>query len=94
MTHEMVITFLVTQGSSSTKNELADFFGLDTSMPAESALVKQRAKLKPKALGAVFKGFNSLAASGRACDEAELISADDPSFTFLASLNFLRTAFL
>lgn len=87
---DLLITFLVTQGSSSTKNELADFFGLDASMPTESALVKQRAKLKPEALEAVFKEFHSLAvsASSRADGEVELIAADGSSFTFFSKPEF------
>lgn len=57
-------------------------------MPTESALVKQRAKLKPEALEAVFKEFNSLAASVWAGDETELIAADGPSFTFFSKPGF------
>lgn len=68
---DLLIAFLVTQGSSSTKNELAGFFGLDASMPTESALVKQRAKLKPEALEAVFKEFHSLAASASGWTDGE-----------------------
>lgn len=45
---DLLITFLVSHGSSSTKYELADFFDLDASMPTEAALIRQRAKLKPK----------------------------------------------
>ncbi len=35
---DKLITFLVSVGSSSTKNELLDFFGMDTAKPSDSAL--------------------------------------------------------
>ena len=57
---QKLISFLVSQGSSSTKVEMLDFWGLDaSSMPTSSALNQQRHKLKPAALEAVFKHFNS-----------------------------------
>lgn len=55
---EKLIRFLVTQGSSSTRVELLDFFALDHDTPTSSALCQQRAKLKPEALKAVFDAFN------------------------------------
>ena len=59
---QKLISFLVSQGSSSTKVEMLDFWGLDaSSMPTSSALNQQRQKLKPDALEAVFKQFNSSA---------------------------------
>ncbi|MFA9464489.1 MAG: hypothetical protein ACERKN_09390 [Velocimicrobium sp.] len=54
-----LISFLVSQGSSSTKLEMIDFWGMDPSMPTASALNQQRSKLKPDALEAVFHLFNS-----------------------------------
>ena len=56
---QKLISFLVSQGSSSTRVEMLDFWGLDSSMPTASALSQQRAKLKPEALEAVFRHFNS-----------------------------------
>lgn len=90
ITPEKLITFLVTQGSSSTRNEMADFFDMDASMPTEAALVRQRAKLRPQALEAVFKGFNSLAASASSvtADGPELIAADGSTFTFFSKPKF------
>lgn len=38
---------------------MLDFWGLDSSIPTASALSQQRAKLKPDALEAVFRHFNS-----------------------------------
>lgn len=60
---EKLITFLVSQGASGTKNELLDFFDMDPQAPTASALNQQRAKLRPDALELVFRHFNSLAAS-------------------------------
>ena len=58
---DKLITFLVSQGSSSTKNELLDFFDMDPQSPTASALNQQRAKLSPDALEAVFRHFNHFA---------------------------------
>ena len=54
-----LIPFMVSCGSSSTRVELLDFFGLDSNAPSASAFSQQRAKLKPDALEAVFRQFNS-----------------------------------
>lgn len=56
---DKLISFLVLQGSSSTRIEMLDFWNLDSHMPTASALNQQRAKLKPEALEAVFHSFNS-----------------------------------
>ena len=57
---QKLISFLVSQGSSSTRVEMLDFWGLDpSSLPTSSALNQQRQKLKSDALEAVFKLFNS-----------------------------------
>mgnify|MGYP003289584420 CR=1 FL=1 len=53
-----LMNFLVSEGSSSTKNELLDFFAMDANHPTASALNQQRAKLKPEALEAVFQEFH------------------------------------
>ena len=42
---QKLISFLVSQGSSSTRVEMLDFWGLDSSIPTASALSQQRAKL-------------------------------------------------
>lgn len=51
---DKLITFLVSQASSSTKNELLDFFDMDPQSPTASALNQQRAKLSPDALKLYF----------------------------------------
>lgn len=55
---DKLITFLVSQGASSTKNELLDFFHMGNTTPTASAFNRQRAKLRPEALEAVIKDFN------------------------------------
>lgn len=74
-----LISFLVSQGSSSTKVEMLDFWGLDISMPTAYALNQQRAKLKPDALEAVFKHFNSSVMKGLP------VPLDDGDYRFLAA---------
>lgn len=90
---DALITFLVSQGSSSTKNELADFFDMDAAMPTQSALDQQRAKLKPEALEAVFRRFNALAESSQHEDDCDLIAADGSTFTFFSKPRFASDSY-
>lgn len=85
---DKLISFLVSQGSSSTKNELLDFFGLDCSSPSESALNQQRAKLKPDALYDVFKQFNSLTDNLENISGYRFLAADGSTFTFSSKKSF------
>lgn len=54
-----LISFLVSQGSSSTRVEIIYFWGWDSFMQTASAISQQRLKLKLEALEAVFQHFNS-----------------------------------
>lgn len=81
---EKLIPFLVAEGSSGTKNELLDFFGLDVAAPTNPAFVKQRAKLLPSALEAVFHQFNSLTDSIDKTTGYRLLAADGSTATFLS----------
>lgn len=85
---DKLITFLVSKGSSSTKNELLDFFGLDVNAPTNSALNQQRAKLKPKALQAVFQQFTSSIYSCNCNSEYIFMAADGSSFAFFSNSTF------
>ena len=77
---QKLISFLVSQGSSSTRVEMLDFWELDSSMlNSASALSQQRAKLKPEALEAVFRHFNSSSM------ELPPASFKDPHYRFLAA---------
>lgn len=58
---------------------MLDFWELDSSMPTASALSQQRAKLKPDALEAVFRHFNS------ASMELPPASFMDSHYRFLAA---------
>lgn len=53
----MLMSFLISQGGSSTKNECIDFFKLNADAPSASALNQRRAQLKPEALKKVFDLF-------------------------------------
>ncbi len=79
-----LLTFLVSQGSSSTKNELLDFFDMDPLAPSPSALNQQRDKLSPDALEAVFRHFNSSLSAFEAPPDYRFIAADGSTFTFFS----------
>lgn len=89
----MLISFLISQGSSSTKVEMLDFWGLDaSSMPTASALNQQRQKLKPDALEAVFRLFNSsvtgLLPSTLSDDKYRFLAADGSTCTYFSTPSF------
>lgn len=75
-----LMTFLVSQGASSSRVEMLDFWGLDPSMPTSSALSQQRAKLKPEALEALFRQFRTSVAG-----LTSVTSPDDSKYRFLAA---------
>ena len=54
-----VISYLISQGASSTKCEWLDFFQLSPETPSVSALNQRRSQLMPEAVEAVFHKFNS-----------------------------------
>ena len=88
-----LISFLVSQGSSSTRVEMLDFWGLDAdSMPTSSALNQQRQKLKPDALEAVFRLFNSsvteLLPDTLRNDNYRFLAADGSTFTYSSTPSF------
>ena len=55
---ETVLSYLISQGSSSTHCELIDFFRFSDDHPSASSLNQQKAKLKPEAFEALFREFN------------------------------------
>lgn len=79
---DKLIRFLVSEGSSSTKNELLDFFGMDVSSPSASAFCQQRAKLKPEALEAVLHEFNSSLFDAFPVRRYRFLAADGSDLTF------------
>ncbi len=85
---DKLISFMISEGSSSTKNELLDFFDMDVLAPTASAFNQQRAKLKPDALEAVFKHFNSSVNSIEKPSEYRFLAADGSTFTFFCKASF------
>lgn len=92
---ERLLSFLVSCGSSSIKLELLDFFGLDPNAPSSSAFNQQRAKLKPEALEAVFRLFNSsLLAMEKQPSGYRFLAADGSTFTFFSKPSFSSPDYL
>lgn len=85
---DKLLSFLISQGSSSTKNELLDFYSLKTTTPSNSALNQQRAKLMPEALNSVFTQFNSLVHSIDKPSDYRFLAADGSTFTFFSKPAF------
>lgn len=83
-----LISFMVSCGSSSTKLELLDFFGMDPNAPSASAFNQQRAKLKPDALEAVFRQFNSSVLAMEKKSGYRFLAADGSTFTFFSKPSF------
>lgn len=82
---ELLISFLVSQGASSTGNEFDDFFDFYPDAPSLSALNQQRDKLKPQALEEVFRQLNtSLSKLGPASHYRHL-AADGSTFSFFST---------
>lgn len=79
---ETLISFLVSQGASSTGNELDDFFDFSPDAPSLSALNQQRNKIKPQALEEVFRRFDASLSSLEAHPAYRLLAADGSSFSF------------
>lgn len=71
---------------------MLDFWGLDSSMPTASALSQQRAKLKPEALEAVFRHFNSsvmeLPSASFKDSHYRFLAADGSTCTFFSTPAF------
>lgn len=85
---QALLSFMVSCGSSSTKIELLDFFGLRSDAPSASAFNQQRAKLKPEALEAVFRQFNASVLSSEKPSDYRFLAADGSTFTFFSKPSF------
>ena len=85
---DILLAFLISEGSSSTKNELLDFFDMDIDKPSDSAFNQQRAKLKPEALESVFRKFNESVDFLHGQTEYRLIAADGSTATFFSRPKF------
>ncbi len=82
---ELLISFLVSQGASSTGNEFDDFFDFCLDSPSLSALNQQRDKLKPQALEEVFRQFNVSRSKLEPPSNYRLLAADGSSFSFFST---------
>jgi len=90
---DKLISFLVTQGVSSTRVEMIDFFKMDACMPTSSAFRQQRAKLMPEAFAEVFHLFNNSYFSlgvpqKQIADGYRCIAADGSTVSFFSSNKF------
>ena len=82
---ETIISFLVSQGASSSGNEFVDFFNFDSHAPSLSALNQQRDKLKPEAVEATFHQLNFSLSSLDSPHKYKLLAADGSSFSFFSA---------
>ena len=80
-----LMSYLVSQGSSSTCCEILDFFKMSADAPSASVLNQQKAKLKPEAMEELFKEFNlsvsSIPSTG-SCKKFRCIAADGSTASF------------
>lgn len=83
-----LLTFLVAEGASSTKNEIMDFFGVVPDAPSDSALNQQRAKLSPEAVESVFRRFCDLVDSLGGHSGYRYIAADGSTATYFSNSSF------
>lgn len=81
---DTLISFLVSQGASSTDNELLDFFDFSPSLPSPSALNQQRDKLKPEALEEVFHLLNQSAPLSPMFSQYRFLAADGSTCSFFS----------
>lgn len=82
---DSLLRYLVSQGSSSTRNELLDFTGMDAGRPTPSALNQQRAKLSPDAVESVFDAFNSHIRPVALIDNYRFLAADGSTLTYFSA---------
>ena len=85
---DILLAFLISEGSSSTKNELLDFFDMDIDKPSDSAFNQQRAKLKPEVLESVFRKFNESVDPLHGQTEYRFLATDGSTATFFSRPKF------
>ena len=85
---DKVLTFLIAEGSSSTKNEMIDFFGAVPEKPGDSALNQQRAKLRPEAIKAVFDNFNAQTDALSGTPKYRFLAVDGSTVKYFSSPKF------
>lgn len=86
-----LISFLISQGASSTKCEWLKFFHYSGDTPSASALNQRRSQMKPEAFEAVFHKFTSDAQqldSDETSHPYQYIAADGSDITFFSFSKF------
>lgn len=79
-----LMQFLIAEGSSSTKNEILDFFGMAHQSPSSSAFFQQREKLKSEAFHNVFDIFNESVPLNKKHMDYRFIAADGSTATYFS----------
>ena len=79
-----LLPFLVSQGSSSTKNELTEAFDFSADRPSSPAFIQQRAKLKPEAVETLFHRFSDSLDVFHPAGKYRYIAADGSTMSFLS----------
>lgn len=85
---EQLFSFLIFQGSSSTRNELADAFDSNANHPSLPALVQQRAKLKTEGIAQVFYQFTHSLEAMQPKKKYRFIAVDGSTFSFLSNKKY------
>lgn len=85
---EKLMSFLISEGSSSTQVELLDFFNISNDRVTASALNQQRAKLKPEALQQVMYEFNNAILDEEVSSGYRFIAADGSTATYFSNPSF------
>lgn len=85
---DRLMSFLISEGSSSTKVELLDFFHFHNDRATASALNQQRAKLRPEALQQVMYEFNNAIFEEGVPSGYRFIAADGSTATYFSRPSF------
>lgn len=84
---ESLMSFMITEGSSNTENELFDYYKFKSDLPTRSAFIQQREKLKSDALYEVLKCFNQQYFS-EVTPGYRYIAADGSSITYFSRSDY------
>ena len=85
---DVLMEFLIGQGSRSTRNELIEAFSFDKDHPSAPALVQKRAKLNPAALRDVLYRFNQSLEPASSDSDYRFFAADGSTLSFLSTPEF------
>lgn len=91
---DQLLSFLISEGSSSTSNEILDYFNFSNNRITSSALNQQRDKLKSEALEAVLYLFNEQTLSANSQEKYRFIAADGSTATFFSTPKFSSDKYL